>query len=221
MKIAVLLTGFLRTNQELFKFLESNVLARYETDLFCITWQEQENGRLAHPEDFSLYQKYLKGFKIESNQEYHANKKVFSPIIRENDVFLINERAKQHGTYWANRLIDQWKLVYEGYKLIQSPKTYDAILRLRYDLRIEKIDILNTNSLVVPQDIGGWSFSDHMAYGKPDVMNIYCELYKNIEKLYIEDNIDITHAVDMPKYYIVKKGINYLIDHSIRYNIQK
>jgi len=221
MKIAILLTGFLRTNQSLFKFLENNILTKYQCDLFCITWQQQENNRIIQPSDFYLYEKYLKNYKIESNEQYYANKKVFSPIIRKNDVFLTNERAVQHGTYWANRLIDQWKLVYEGYTLIENPQNYDIILRLRYDLRIEKMNILQSNSLVIPQDIGGWSFTDHMAYGPPSVMQIYCDLYNNIEKLYIEDNIDITHAVDMPKHYITKNKINFIIDDTITYGIQK
>ncbi len=221
MKIAVILTGFLRTNQTMFTFLERNLLSKHECDLFCITWDKQENNNIVQSNDFKIYDSYLKKYKIESVEQYNKNKKVFTPIDRENDVFKVDNRAIQHGAYWANRLIDQWKLVFEGYKLIDTPEKYDIIIRLRYDLKIDKIDFLLTDSLIIPQDIGGWSFTDHMAYGNNNVMKTYCELYNHIEQLYITDNIDITHAVEMPKYFILKNKINYIIDDNIIYGIQK
>ena len=221
MKIAVLLTGFLRTNKNTFQYLENNLLQKYNCDLFCISWDMQENNTKLKLDDFYLYNKYLKNYKIESSEEYYKNKKVFVPIDRENDVFKNNARAKEHGSYWANRLIDQWKLVYEGHKLIKNLEQYDIIVRMRYDLKIENIKFLRTDSLVIPQDIGGWNFTDHMAYGNPQVMQTYSNLYNSIESLYINDNIDVTHAVDMPKYYILKNNIKYIIDNNIKYGLDK
>ena len=221
MKVAVIMTGFLRTYENMFYFLEKNILNKYDCDLFCITWEQQENYQNVDLSCFRIYEKYLKNFKIESNKIYYDNKKPFAPLDRNHDVFKTDQRAIYHGTYWANRLIDQWKLVYEGYKLIENIDKYDIVIRLRYDTRIESIDIKKINALVIPKDVGGWSFTDHMAYSNPNIMKIYCDLYNHIENLYIEHNIDITHAVDMPKFYINNNNIEYIIDDKISYQIIK
>jgi len=221
MKIAIIMTGFLRTYESMFYFLEKNILNKYDCDLFCITWEQQENFKNVDLNCFKIYEKHLKNYKLESNKLYYNNKKSFVPLDRNNDVFKTNQRAIHHGAYWANRLIDQWKLVYEGYKLIENIDKYDIVIRLRYDAKIQFIDIKKTNTLIIPQDIGGWSFTDHMAYATPNIMKIYCNLYNNIEKLYIEHNIDITHAVEMPKFYITNNNIEYEIDNKISYGIIK
>jgi hypothetical protein len=221
MKVAVLLTGFLRTYKETYPILESNILNKHICDIYSVTWSKQENNNSLDEKYFELYRKNLKKYKIINSEEYYKNKKIFEPLDRENDVFKINSRAKEHGTYWANRLIDQWKLVHECFNLMETPDEYDLILRLRYDLKLHNITLNNTNNLIIPKDIGGWEFTDHMAYGNPKTMKIYCDLHNHIENLYIENNVDITHAVDLPKFYIIKNNINFLIDKNIKYNIFK
>jgi hypothetical protein len=221
MKLGVIMTGFLRTNRRMYSFLEENLLRKYNSDLYCVSWQTQEDGSRIEIDAFDLYSKYLKKSKIESNEDYYKNKKVFMPIHREGDVFAVDERAKTHGSYWANRLMDQWWLVRQGFSMIEDPTKYDLILRLRYDIRIHNIKLLNSNSLVIPADVGGWDFTDHMAYGPPEIMKIYSNLHNEIYNLYVEDNIDITHATNMPKHYINKNKLNYLIDNRITYEIIK
>jgi len=221
MKVAILLTGFLRTYEQTYPLLESNVLNKYVSDIYSVTWSKQENNNFLNKKYFEIYQKNLKKYKIIDSEKYHKDKKIFEPLDRENDVFKINMRAKEHGPYWANRLIDQWKLVYECFNLIKNPDEYDLILRLRYDLKLHNITLNHTNNLVIPKDVGGWEFTDHMAYGNPKTMKIYCDLHNHIENLYIENNVDITHAVDLPKFYIIKNNINFLIDKNIKYNIFK
>jgi hypothetical protein len=221
MRVAILLTGFLRTYKETYSLLESSILNKYFCDIYSITWSKQEGNNSVDEKYFELYKKNLKKYKIIDSEEYYKNKKVFEPLDRDNDVFKTNIRAKEHGTYWANRLIDQWKLVHECFNLIENPNEYDLILRLRYDLKLYNITLNQTDNLVIPKDGGGWEFTDHMAYGNPKIMKIYCDLYNNIENLYVEDNIDITHAVDLPKFYTIKNNINFLVDNNINYSIFK
>jgi len=53
-------------------------------------------------------------------------------------------------------------------------------------------------------------------------MKIYCDLYSNIEKLYIDYNIDISNAEYMLKFYIENyHKINTYIDSTIKYGILK
>ena len=221
MKIALLLTGFLRSYNMNYYNLKTNLIDLYDCDIYCVTWDKQEDGYIVTSEDFNIYNS-LAAVKIQSLKEYEQNKKYFYPLNRENDVFLVDERAKHHGVYWANRLKDQWKLVKEGYKAIKKPESYDIIFRLRYDINIQsKINLKINNCLNIPNDIGGWDFTDHMAYSDPEIMKKYCHLYDHIDAMYLNHNIDITHAVNMPKFYINQNNINWNYDKDIIYRIIK
>lgn len=220
MKIALLLTGFLRSYKITYSDLKNNLLNHYDCDLYCITWDKQENGTLVTDKDFEIYNN-IKQIKIQSLSEYNRTKKIFYPLNRENDVFICDERAKAHGAYWANRLKDQWNLVKEGFRTIKNPQNYDIIFRLRYDIQLEsKINFKNNNYLNIPSDIGGWDFTDHMAYSDSQIMTKYCNLYDHIDNMYVNYNIDITHAVNMPKFYINQNNIKWNYD-DIRYRIIK
>ena len=221
MKIAILLTGFLRTYLHTYDFLKNNLINSHSCDIYPITWEEQEDKRLVNKNSFDIYSHNIINFKIINNAEYYKNKKYFIPLNRSNDVFITNERAKVHGHYWANRLFDQWYLVQQGFKLIKNPHSYDCIIRLRYDLQLRHIDIKKGNNLIIPKDIGGWNFTDHMAYGNVINMEKYCHLNSQIFEMYENHNIDITHAVDMPRFYMQKNNIPYEIDNNIKYEIFK
>lgn len=224
MKVAVMLTGFLRTYEEAFNLLKINLLDRYNPDLYISTWDKSENGILIKKNFIDLYKNYnLKNVLIEDIDKYNQEKFIIKKIDRFNDIFDINPRANQHGEYWANRLKDQWYLVKKLYLVIENEINYDIIIRLRFDLFIESINLSINKGITVPFDIGGWDFTDHMAYGDPTSMKKYCSLHDYIYELYLNHNIDITHAVDMPKYYLqnFQESLNIYRDSSIKYHIRK
>lgn len=224
MKIALMLTGFLRTYEKSYKFLENNLFNKYNIDIYLSTWNRQENGSFIAKDFYNLYSKHnLKKVIIEDIDSYNKNKFIIKKITRLNDVFDINERAKEHGFYWANRLKDQWYLVKKAFLSIEKTENYDIIMRFRFDIFLEYINLYLYNGITIPKDIGGWSFSDHMAYGDAESMKKYSFLHDHIYDLYLKNNIDITHAVDMPQYYLTNynKPININIDHSIKYYIRK
>lgn len=224
MKVAVIITGFLRTYEQAFSLLQRNVLDKYNIDLYLATWDKQENGSFVTSNFYNRYKNYnLKNVIIENVENYNKQKFVIKKITRNRDVFDIDERAKQHGEYWANRLKDQWYLVKKGYESIDNKKDYDLILRLRFDLFLESILLNKQDAVIIPKDIGGWRFTDHMAYGDTNSMNKYCLLHDSIYDLYLLHNIDITHAVEMPKYYLenFKEPVLTIVDTSIKYSIRK
>jgi hypothetical protein len=224
MKVAVILTGYLRTfNLTHYSFID-NFLNHYDCDVYCSSWINQENGHPIDENSFSCLKKYLKSFKLNDYNKYHNTNPRIEKLDRANDVFDINPRAKQHGLYWGNRLLDQWYLVKDGYFQINNPEKYDIIFRLRFDSLINSKIIFQINNYInIPNDVGGWSFSDHMAYGSNIVMKKYCNLFDHIPNLYYKQNIDISHAVDMPKYYMEKlsPSIPVNIDSNIKYLILK
>lgn len=224
MKVAIILTGFLRTYTDSFPLLRNTILDRYDADIYLATWDRQENGLPTYRNFDSIYKNYqVKNTIIENLSVYNKNKHVIHKIIRPDDVFETNHRAKEHGEYWANRLKDQWYLVQKCFSSIEEKHNYDIILRLRYDLFLYDIVLNKRGGITAPQDIGGWRFTDHMAYGDPQSMEKYCFLHDNIYKLYELYNLDITHAVEMPKFYLESYGVPVDIktDSSIRYLIRK
>jgi hypothetical protein len=224
MKVALLLTGHLRTYRSTASNFLNNIIFPYDCDVFCVTWNRHETGEPVNKHFSSIYENHVKGELLKDYAEYMFQYPRIQKNNRINDVFDLNARAKEHGLYWGNRLRDQWFLIKSAYQMIKNPYDYDVIFRIRYDAHIHsKIDFVKNESINIPKDIGGWNFTDHMAYGVPCVMSKYCNLFDHIESLYLNDNVDISHAVDMPKYYMTEKEPRYLIniDANIHYHILK
>ena len=128
MKVAILLTGFLRSYKDRFYSLNKNILQKYPCDLYCITWDKQENNQqINYKELLTLYSKSK--IIIENSKEYRNLNGYLIENKRKNDVFKTNEWAKMHGFYWANRLRDQWWLVKRGFEEIEN--NYDFVVSLR------------------------------------------------------------------------------------------
>jgi hypothetical protein len=58
-----------------------------------------------------------------------------------------------------------------------------------------------------------------MAYGEPDSMEKYCNIFNHIETIYTEHNIDISHAELMSEFYMKEYGAQSetFIDFDIKY----
>jgi hypothetical protein len=236
MKIGVMFAGFLRTYRALtptYNAFNNNLFSKYDCDIHYCTWNRIEGGP-NHSQRYPdhtvgpLLSEFDKAF-LESTgrltildiDEYTKNRKEFKIIDREGDVFTVDPRAKEHGEYWVNRIMDQWYMIKAGYNCIPEPEKYDIIFRLRYDSPIFSVNIKNNNSLIIPQDMGGWRFSDHMAYGSPEIMKVYCHLYDEIYNLYLHHNIDVSHAVNMPEFYLTQNNISIEIDRALQYTLWK
>jgi hypothetical protein len=239
MKVAVLLTGHSRDYSKTFESLKNNVLDKYDCDVYLNTWDiNQSSPDRSVNVSFNLpnknvdvdllikkYSKYLKKYNVENWETYKNNR--FQPIQfldRENDVFKTNERAIQHGSYWVERLRDQWWMIKTGWSLIENPNEYDVIFRTRFDLNIEYIEFKKAKFVVPKSEVEfykiGTYWSDHMAYGEPDSMKKYCSMFDNIEGLYTEYNIDISHAEQMSEFYMreYENKSEVFIDWDIKYS---
>lgn len=229
MKIALLLTGFSRTFKETYPLLKKNILDAYDVDIYLCSWDLTQlvSGQRYVPVDIkdvlSTYGTNVKRSKFLSHVDHLAVR--YDPITfldREDDVFKVNKRAIEHGSYWVERLRDQWYVVKEVYKMIDNPNDYDIIMRLRFDVALYNIE-LSSDEFVIPKDIGGWNYSDHFAYGKPEQMKKYCHLFDHIENMYVKHNIDISHAIEMIKFYMedYDTPVKTTTDNSIGYTILK
>ena len=227
MRVAILLTGFSRTFEKVFFTIEE-LIHRYNADVYIATW-DVSDSRLTKEilpskitrEEFKDVPN-LMACSIFDLEYYNKNKIPFIQNDRSDDVMVTDPRAIEHGTFWANRCRDQWYLVNEGFKSIISE--YDVILRTRLDIAYKNIELYKSDKLIIPNDIGGWDFSDHLAFGNQTAMEKYCTFYKHMQDIYDKHNVDPTHAVNFLKFYIsnfsnYNTPVEYKIDNNITYKI--
>ena len=224
MRVAILLTGFSRTFEKVFFTIEE-LIHRYNADVYIATWDVSDNRLTKEIISSEVTRDVFKDVpnlmacSIFDLEYYTKNKIPFVQNNRSDDVMITDPRAIEHGTYWADRCRDQWYLVNEGFKSIISE--YDVILRTRLDIAYKNIELYKSDELIIPADIGGWDFSDHLAFGNHAVMKKYCTFYKHMQNIYDKHNVDPTHAVNFLKFYISNYGTptGYKIDNNITYKI--
>jgi len=224
MRVAILLTGFCRTFEKVFFTIE-DLIHRYNADVYISTW-DVSDSRLTKEivpskvtGDAFKYVPNVRACSIFDLDHYNKNKIPFIQNDRSDDVMVTDPRAIEHGAFWANRCRDQWYLVNGGFKSILGE--YDVVLRTRLDIAYKDIELYKSDELIIPVDIGGWDFSDHLAFGNYDAMEKYCSFYKHMQDVYDKHNVDPTHAVNFLKFYITNYNnpLDYKIDNKINYKI--
>lgn len=237
MKIAVVLTGHCREFEKTFDNFKKNIFEKYNTDVYFNTWDVNQHSinsvgkfNLAYHkvDKESLIEKlspYLKNYNFENWEEYEKNRYPNIGFIeRENDVFKVNQRAIYHGSYYVERIRDQWWMVKKAWSLIENPYKYDIIMRVRFDMLIDYIQFKKAKFVVPKSTIEFYKieteWSDYFAYGEPDAMYKYFHMFNAIENMYVDHNIDITHAEQMHEYYMKNYAnkIESFIDSEIKYS---
>lgn len=225
MKVAVILTGYCKDYEKSFSFLQTNVLKKYECDVYINTWDvNQYSVNTGQIGNFNLplhlvdtdalllnYKSNLIKYNIECWDDYVTNRfPNISFLDRDDDVFKINQRAIYHGSFWVEKLRDHWWMVQRGWNLIDNPEQYDVIFRVRFDLLINHIQFKKAKFVVPKSEVEfhkiGTYWSDYMAYGEPDSMEKHCNMFNHIETMYKEYNIDISHAEAMSEFYMRSFG---------------
>lgn len=229
MKVALLLTGFPRTYTRTYENLKKNILDVHDVDTYICSWdkcQLKSGDPFVSIDTESIVRKYsgkLASYVFIDHERFISNRfPNINLLDRPNDVFKVDPRAMQHGSYWIERLRDQWYIVKYAFSMLHNPSQYDLIMRLRFDVDLLKID-LQQREFVIPKDIGGWQYSDHFAYGDYESMKKYCNIFDSFHDMYLTHNVDISHAVNLLKFYMedYKNPVNTYIDDSINYTIIK
>ena len=170
MKVCLLLSGQMRNADEVFPKFKSNLLDRYDTDVYISTWDSPniyDSIKLFNPIAFEI-ENYESEFQT-----------IFKDIVKddewklETNANLVSACAMWYKTMRVHQLKqnrDRWF----GYQ-------YDVIIKTRPDILIEQpIELIepSQNTIYIPK---GWDWSegigDLMAYGDNKVMNEYCTLF--------------------------------------------
>jgi hypothetical protein len=184
LKVAVCISGFLRTFEQTFESLFVNLTDQFNCDFFIHTWEMLG----AHERHFDYKVSNLNVKNIESKIKNIYNPKQF--IIEPRKQFHINEmvRYKSFGRdaagllsmYYKIQECNKLKIAYEKQYNFQ----YDLVFRYRPDMLIQsKIIIdpnLDINPIYIPAsgDYGG--INDQFAFSNSNNMNVYSSLFENI-----------------------------------------
>ena len=231
MKVALLLTGHSRTYEQTINNLKKNILDNYDVDIYFFCWNKNQgmtmnNAEFPH-QNFntnSLIEAYSKvgnlvKYHFEDVDNYKQTRfQNINFLSREDDVFKTDPSAIWHGSFWVERLRDQWYGIKKAFSLIKDPSIYDCILRVRFDFDLYNIKLTNLDFVIHKDDLniamsGGFKYTDLFAYGIPSKMKKYCNMFDHIPSMYYDLNINISHATKMVKFYMEEYGDDRVITH--------
>ena len=244
MKVALILTGHVRGWRPCYQGIKKHLLDNHDVDIYISTWTENNQGRTSTnanwydtvPIDLQpvidLYKPKI--INALNPKEYYATR--FPPV-----------EVEESKSFWVERLRDQFYVKKLGYELIPNPEEYDIIVLQRLDLMLESINLKKVDNIVLPDDksvarcfrsqpkiitrsdgsiyedytpsLPLW-MTDHMAYGSPSKMKIYCDIFDYMPD-YFKDNTNI-FAIEccVGKYITQYKNITPLRDIIDYYLIQ-
>ena len=196
MKVCLLLSGNMRNATETFPSFKSNLLDRYDTDVFISTWNSHnvhQSINLFNPISVDI-ENYEAGFESKWKQLVSHNE-----YKLETNANLVSMISMWYKTLRANQL----KKKYENLMGVK----YDLILKTRPDIILEEpIELIQSDSLAIPF---GWDWSeginDLMAWGNQSNMETYCELFYSFISL--ANSMDKINPETMLKEYLKIKNI--------------
>jgi hypothetical protein len=189
MKVALVLTGYMRNWEVHFPYIKENIIDKYDPDIFITSYSySQEHWR----SDF---------IKVDTKkviETYHPKNFIF----RDKETcpeFTFKENGRERNEReWSIRQLKGWYTNYLSLSLF-DPNEYDVIIKSRTDLGVKNFEIDLTKELVIP----AWkvhpgpcepneSYIDYFAYGNSECMKKYFELYTKMEEMHIKDLADIS-----------------------------
>lgn len=201
MKVALVLTGYMRNWEEHFPLNQKNIIEKYNADVYISS--------------YSYSQEHWRTDCININVDEVVNSyKPKNYIFRDQETcplikFKENGREK-FGREWSERQIKGWYTNYLVLELFDLSE-YDIIIKSRPDLSVCNFEINPKKKLVIP----AWkvhpgpcephqSYADYFAYGNPTNMKKYFQLYSKMKNMHHNDIADISVGETLIYDYIGK-----------------
>jgi len=198
MKVALVLTGYMRNWKDHRDCIKNNIINNYSADLY-ITSYTYSQAQIGSP-----YEK----INVEEVLDFYNPKNY---IFRDTETcpnFDFNlPRVEINGREWSERMIRGWYTNYLSISLFNF-EDYDVIIKSRTDLSVKNFIIDQSKDLVIP----AWkvhpgpcdpdkSYVDYFAYGSAKSMEVYFNLYSKIRDLY-ENYFDVSLGETLIKDYL-------------------
>ncbi|NBP57003.1 hypothetical protein EBU71_10830 [bacterium] len=202
-KIAMVLSGHLRTYAVNFPYLKENLLDHHDVDIYIATWDKNYIGpeyaptvKIKHFNDDEILNAVniypnLKHIHIGRADEVaklsnshitaalNAKKMFYWPI---NDHRYIVKPGWKSDRQQMIKLSSTWHCIQETFKLIENPNQYDFIMRNRFDIKfLQPIKFLDKDLVVTqpaPIHAKRWMFRNYFFYSKPYITELMCRIYE-------------------------------------------
>lgn len=226
MKVALILTGHMRDWKEVYPTIREEILIKYDVDVYISSFDHDLDSIRQEGDIVDDREKDTEKIDLEEIKHYYQPVK---SIFRSNNYELnfnfnkiVNERIPRE---WAKRNIQGWETVYLSLNIINL-NDYDFIIRSRPDVFIKNLEIDPNKNLVFPHlciDPGPCTINEglysHFAYGKPEYMKKYLEVYTKLQEMHSKGMTDISvremTLKDYVKNYIGMENIH--IDEDIEW----
>jgi hypothetical protein len=166
MKIALCISGLLRTFEKNFPNLEKFFIQKYHPDIFVHTWSQIDRDVK------------IKNFQKKIEDVYKPKKL----LIEEPCNFHISQNIQNlnYGKYDINGVLSMYYSINKSINLIDE--NYDTVIRFRGDCLLKhNFDLLEINNSIVIPLYGNFSgCNDQIAYGSQENMKLYAECFNNI-----------------------------------------
>jgi hypothetical protein len=157
------------------------------------------------------------------------NKLYFEPASSENEYTFYRNlevvKFKYYSSFPYNLLSQFYSTQQSNFLRKLSLNNYDAVIRLRSDLQfdqkvdIDEFDLNSVNVIDSPGHSGQLSVNDHFAISKPEIMDIYFDLFLYIPVYYFVYKLDLIQEIYLANHLDIH-DVN-VVKHSIRNTIRR
>lgn len=199
MKVALILTGYMRNWETHYPNIMENIVEKYSTDVYITSY---------------TYSELYKGSGI-INIDTDKLIKIYNPknyIFREKETLpefdFKKNRYEINGREWSYRILRQWYCIYLGLSLF-DPSDYDIVIKCRSDFSTKNFNIKPNKDLVIP----AWkvhpgpcepenSYIDYFAHGKGVWMKEYLKLYERVQEIHDNNWGDVSLGETLIRSYL-------------------
>jgi len=230
-KVALIMTGHLRTYKDNYENLKKNVLDNYDIDTFISTWDMNYIGSKRKSKVIQMSQDEIENrVKIYPNvkktlihnsnmiEEMFQNR--YYQAKTENKMGkwdIQNKKYKlfPYETTWKEivKICSAWYCVQEGFKLIENAEQYDILLRNRFDLLYFSPLQFKNYDLVVsppaPKKKEAYKIRNYIQYGSPmikdfmsNMSNYFFETMCAYRNMSSEHILEYILDIHFPNYYV-------------------
>lgn len=188
LKVALCISGHLRTFEHNFQSVKDCILTKYDCDVFVHTWDHLGMSYRHH--DAKLYMQETEKYLNKINSLYNP-KKIIIESQKDFKVSQLMLQKAEHGRdtvgvasmYYKIEACNNLKKQYEK----ENNFTYDCVIRFRGDLHLDQPLPLDRYTdlryLYVPLHGNFSGVNDQLAFGNSEIMDQYSSCYSNIENL--------------------------------------
>lgn len=233
MKVALCLSGHLRTFQYTYKSLKDNIINQLNCDVFIHTWDVIGAPTKKNPGDIANNSKqtidYLDDIYRMLDPKFMSiedQKDKLDELIKQTNDITVPPQEQQYimqhiglhvSMFYSINMSNNLRKEYEQDNNIK----YDLVIRCRPDLFFRTkldFDMFNDLNKIYVPDIATYAeggINDQVAIGTSTIIDQYCDIYHHISDYYRSNicvarpEVMIKHHLDKCKIIVESKNIDY------------